>query len=31
MFTGFPWNLWAYSTISIKEILQIVNDVGLCF
>ena len=29
MFTGFPWNLWAYSTISIKEILQIVNYVGL--
>ena len=29
MFTGFPWNLWAYSTISIKEILQIVNNVGL--
>ena len=27
--SGFPWNLWAYSTISIKEILQIVNNVGL--
>ena len=23
--TGFPWNLWSYSTISLQEILQIVN------
>jgi len=29
LFTGFPWNLWAYSTTSFKEILQIVNLVGL--
>ena len=27
--TGFPWNLWAYSTTSINEILQIVNLIGL--
>ncbi len=27
--TGFPWNLWAYSTSSINEILQIVNIIGL--
>ena len=27
--TGFPWNLWAYSTTSINEILQIVNHIGL--
>ena len=27
--TGFPWNLWAYSTISINEILQITNLIGL--
>ena len=27
--TGFPWNLWAYSTSSINEILQIVNLIGL--
>ena len=27
--TGFPWNLWAYSTISFNEILQIVNLIGL--
>jgi apolipoprotein N-acyltransferase len=27
--TGFPWNLWAYSTTSINEILQILNLIGL--
>jgi len=27
--TGFPWNLWAYSTTSINEILQITNLIGL--
>jgi len=27
--TGFPWNLWAYSTHSLNEILQILNLVGL--
>ena len=27
--TGFPWNLWAYSAIEFKEILQIVNVIGL--
>ena len=27
--TGFPWNLWAYSTSSLNEILQIVNLIGL--
>ena len=27
--TGFPWNLWAYSTSWINEILQIVNIIGL--
>ena len=27
--TGFPWNLWAYSTIQINEILQITNLIGL--
>ena len=26
--TGFPWNLWAYSTTSIIEILQIINFIG---
>ena len=29
IFTGFPWNLWAYSTISIIELLQIVNKIGI--
>ena len=29
VFTGFPWNLWAYSTSSFNEILQIINQVGL--
>ena len=27
--TGFPWNLWAYSTTTFTEILQIVNRIGL--
>ena len=27
--TGFPWNLWAYSTSWINEILQILNLIGL--
>ena len=27
--TGFPWNLWAYSTASLKEILQLLNIIGL--
>ena len=27
--TGFPWNLWAYSTSPLSEILQIVNLTGL--
>ena len=27
--TGFPWNLWAYSTTKANEILQIVNLIGL--
>ena len=27
--TGFPWNLWAYSTSGLNEILQIVNPIGL--
>jgi len=27
--TGFPWNLWSYSTVSMNEIIQIVNLVGL--
>ena len=27
--TGFPWNLWAYSTTSMIEILQIINPIGL--
>lgn len=29
LFTGFPWNLWAYSTGGIDEILQILNISGL--
>ena len=29
MFTGFPWNLWAYSTSTINEFLQILNIIGL--
>ena len=27
--TGFPWNLWAYSTSSFNEFLQIINHIGL--
>ena len=27
--TGFPWNLWAYSTSSTYEILQIINKIGI--
>ena len=27
--TGFPWNLWAYSTSSMNEIMQIINLIGL--
>ncbi len=29
LFTGFPWNLWAYSTSTINEFLQILNNIGL--
>ena len=29
LFTGFPWNLWAYSTSWIIEIIQILNHIGL--
>ena len=29
LLTGFPWNLWAYSTSSFNEILQVVNLMGL--
>ena len=29
LFTGFPWNLWAYSTSWSNEILQILNPIGL--
>tara|TARA_Y100000768_G_scaffold226212_1_gene170737 strand:- start:2067 stop:3629 length:1563 start_codon:yes stop_codon:yes gene_type:complete len=29
LLTGFPWNLWAYSTSWILEIIQILNHVGL--
>ena len=25
LFTGFPWNLWVYSTSSFIEIIQIIN------
>ncbi len=28
LFTGFPWNLWAYSTVLFNEILQIINLIG---
>ena len=31
LFTGFPWNLWAYSTSWANEILQILNLTGLYF
>ncbi len=27
--TGFPWNLWAYSTTWISELLQVTNLIGL--
>ncbi len=27
--TGFPWNMWAYSTVWFHEIIQIVNLIGL--
>ena len=27
--TGFPWNLWAYSTVWLNEIIQIVNFIGI--
>ena len=29
LFTGFPWNLWAYSFSSFPEIIQILNLIGL--
>ena len=29
LLTGFPWNLWAYSTSWIIEIIQILNHIGL--
>jgi len=29
VFTGFPWNLWAYSFSSLTEIIQILNIIGL--
>ena len=29
LFTGFPWNLWAYSLSWSTEMLQILNLVGL--
>ena len=29
LFTGFPWNLWAYSISWSQEILQILNLIGL--
>ncbi len=29
IFTGFPWNLWAYSTVWLNEIIQVVNFIGL--
>ena len=31
LFTGFPWNMWAYSTSWAIEILQILNLTGLYF
>ncbi len=27
--TGFPWNLWAYSSVWFNEIIQVVNLIGL--
>ena len=29
LFTGFPWNLWAYSLSWYTEVLQILNIIGL--
>ena len=29
LLTGFPWNLWAYSTVWLNEIIQLVNIIGL--
>ena len=29
LFTGFPWNLWAYSTSWIIEVVQVLNHIGL--
>ena len=29
LLTGFPWNLWAYSTSWLIEILQVLNHIGL--
>ena len=29
LFTGFPWNLWAYSSANIGEFLQILNFIDL--
>ena len=29
LLTGFPWNLWAYSTSWAGEILQVLNIIGL--
>ena len=29
LFTGFPWNLWAYSLSSLGEFLQFLNYIGL--
>jgi len=29
LFTGFPWNIWAYSTSWMIEIIQILNHIGL--
>ena len=27
--SGFPWNLWAYSSVWLNEIIQVVNLIGL--
>ena len=29
LLTGFPWNLWAYSTSWMIEIMQVLNHIGL--
>ncbi len=29
LLTGFPWNLWAYSTSWMTEVIQILNNIGL--